>query len=314
MRRTTAYGWTAWLAAGLLAGAAGSALAMGSSGAMSDAPSMSASRYDPAAEYARGVGALAAGQYKDAERAFKRVTSAAPDNAEAWRLLGDSSAGDGDWKGARKAYEQAVKRSPDDIAAHGGLGLAAAQLKDVAKAQAELDWLKSKSQACAGACAEAAALKAAEDQVQGALAGQAPTKPSAALQDPMIFAGAAAGDAAYSTAVGLINQRRYDEALAELREAQAVFGPHPDILTYQGYAWRKKGDLARAESYYRQALAIAPAHRGATEYYGELKVERGDIAGAKLMLARLDAVCAYGCAEAEELRRWIDHGGEPHAN
>ena len=59
------------------------------------------------------------------------------------------------------------------------------------------------------------------------------------------------------------------------------------------------------------ALAIAPAHRGATEYYGELKVERGDMAGARLMLAALDRTCAYGCAEAEELRRWIDAGGEP---
>jgi hypothetical protein len=29
------------------------------------------------------------------------------------------------------------------------------------------------------------------------------------------------------------------------------------------------------------------------------------------MLARLDAICAYGCAEAEELRRWIDLGGDP---
>jgi hypothetical protein len=24
------------------------------------------------------------------------------------------------------------------------------------------------------------------------------------------------------------------------------------------------------------------------------------------MLARLDALCSFGCAEAEELRRWID--------
>ena len=29
------------------------------------------------------------------------------------------------------------------------------------------------------------------------------------------------------------------------------------------------------------------------------------------MLAKLDQVCAYGCAEAEELRRWIDVGGDP---
>ena len=83
------------------------------------------------------------------------------------------------------------------------------------------------------------------------------------------------------------------------------------MLTYQGYVWRKKGDWARAEGYYRQALAIAPNHKGATEYYGELKVERGDMAGARTLLAKLDRTCAYGCAEAEELRRWIDVGGDP---
>ena len=35
------------------------------------------------------------------------------------------------------------------------------------------------------------------------------------------------------------------------------------------------------------------------------------VAGARAMLARLDGACAFGCAEAEELRRWIDHGGDP---
>lgn len=302
---------TALITAGLMAGTAGSALAVGGGGGgMGAAPSASASAYDPSADYAHGVSALKAGEYRDASRALKRVTGAVPGNAEAWRLLGEASAGDNDWKGSRHAYERAVKLAPDDVSAHAGLGAALARLKDP-KAQAELDWLKAKAQACGASCPDGAALKAATDQVQGAMSGGDAPKPSAARDEPMIFAGAAAGDVAYSTAVSLINQHRYDDALAELKSAQAVFGPHPDILTYQGYAWRKKGDYARAETYYRQALAIAPNHRGATEYYGELKVERGDMPGARLMLAHLETACAYGCAEAEELRRWIDHGGDP---
>jgi tetratricopeptide (TPR) repeat protein len=151
--------------------------------------------------------------------------------------------------------------------------------------------------------------------VESAMAGgsEAP-KPGALLENrSLLFAGAKAGDAAYIQAVSLINERRYDEALKSLADAQAVFGPHPDILTYEGYTWRKKGDYARAENYYQQALAIAPNHVGATEYYGELKVARGDIAGARLMLAKLDRICAYGCPDADELRRWIDFGGDPHA-
>jgi len=29
------------------------------------------------------------------------------------------------------------------------------------------------------------------------------------------------------------------------------------------------------------------------------------------MLTKLDRQCAFGCADAEDLRRWIDHGGDP---
>ena len=37
-------------------------------------------------------------------------------------------------------------------------------------------------------------------------------------------------------------------------------------------------------------------------------VVRGDVAGARKMLAKLDTVCTFGCVEQEDLRRWIDNG------
>jgi Flp pilus assembly protein TadD len=295
------------LIAGIMLGfAGGGALAAGSGGGGGgDMPSASGPTYDPAAEYAKGVAALNGQKYKEAERAFGRVVEAVPKNAEAWRLLGTANVAQNDFKGAKRAYERAIKLEPDSIQARRGLGISLGALKD-AKAQEQLDWLKAKAQAC-GACAEAGSLKDATTAVENAMAAA----PTAVLAQPMIFADGKAGDRAYLQAVGLINERRYDEALSSLDRAREAFGPHPDILTYQGYTWRKKGDHARAETYYRQALAIAPEHRGATEYYGELKVERGDLKGARVMLARLDRACAFGCAEAEELRRWIDAGREP---
>ncbi|MDB5435163.1 MAG: hypothetical protein JWR47_1420 [Phenylobacterium sp.] len=305
-------GCLAVLAGGAAFASGGGAGGMSSGGGM---PSESAPRYDPATEYAKAIAAIKANQFKDAARAAEHVTEAVPRNADAWQLLGAAKAGDNDWKGSRRAYEKAMKLSPDDVRVHAGLGLALANLKDP-KAQGEADWLKSKAQACGDTCPDAARLKAFTDQVQSAMnpaSGAAP-KPSALLDRSLLFGGAKAGDAAYVQAVSLINERRYDEALASLAKAAETFGPHPDILTYQGYTWRKKGDYARAETYYRQALAIDPKHIGATEYYGELKAARGDIAGARLMLARLDKLCAYGCADAEELRRWIDAGGDPHRN
>jgi Flp pilus assembly protein TadD len=271
--------------------------------------------YDPATEYAKAIAALKANKYKDAARAAGHVTEAVPTNPDAWRLLGVATAGNNDWKGSRRAYEKAVKLKPDDLNSHAGLAMALANLKDPA-AQSEVDWLKSKAQACGDSCPEAAHLKELTTQVESAMAapGAGAPKPSAMLDRSFLFGGAKAGDAAYVQAVSLINERRYDEALASLDKAAATFGPHPDILTYEGYAWRKKGDYARAETYYRQALAIAPNHVGATEYYGELKVARGDVAGARVMLAKLDKICTFGCADAEELRRWIDAGGDPQKN
>jgi Flp pilus assembly protein TadD len=149
---------------------------------------------------------------------------------------------------------------------------------------------------------------AAVEQALGVVAPSAETKP---MPDGIRSASIDGGDLAYTRAVSLINEHRFTEALAALDQAEIAFGPHPDVLTYKGYVWRKLGSLDVAEGFYRAALAEAPRHRGATEYYGELKVIRGDMAGARVMLARLEDQCAFGCVEAEDLRRWIDHGGDP---
>ena len=300
------------LLAGALAtiGAAAALAAGGGGGSMSgggNLPSASAPQYNAAEEYAKAIKAIEAKDYKAAARAADRVTQVAPRNLDGWRVLGVAHAGAANWKGARKAYERAVKLAPDDLPAHAGLGLALANLKDP-KAQAQLDWLKAKAAACTTGCDAVKALTAQVEQAVGG--GSATGQPSAALErGSLLFA--EAGDQAYGQAVSLINEKRYEEALASLDAARAAFGPHPDVLTYQGYVWRRKGQFDRAADYYEQALALAPDHVGATEYYGELKVVLGDMAGAKAMLAKLDRVCTFGCAEAEELRRWIDAGGEP---
>jgi Flp pilus assembly protein TadD len=303
-------GSLALLAGGGFAVASGGGSGGGSSGG--PAPSASAPQYDPSTEYAKAVAALKGSQFKAAASAAGHVTEVAPKNPDAWRLLGAAKAGDRDWRGSRKAYERAAKLTPDDAEAHAGLGVALANLKDP-KAKAEAEWLAARAQACGDSCPEASRLKSFTAAVEGAMSAGAAgaPKPSARLENSMLFGGAKTGDAAYVQAVSLINEKRYDEALASLSLAAATFGPLPDILTYQGFSWRKKGDYDRAETYYRQALAIDPKHIGALEYYGELKVARGDVAGAKLMLARLDKVCAYGCADADELRRWIDAGHDP---
>jgi tetratricopeptide (TPR) repeat protein len=297
----------------------GAALASGGGGGMGGgmsapmAPSMSTPQYDPAQEYREGMAAYQAGKFKDAARSFEHVTQAAPGEVTGWRMLGLARVGANDNKGAVKAFERALKIDPKAVDTRRDYAVALAQLKQPDKASAQLDMLKSRAAACNDTCPEAADLKAAISQVEAALKppAAAGTGPAASIAPSGALLSAAAGDGAYVEAVSLINEHRYADALAALDRASAAFGPHPDIITYKGYVWRKLGHLDKAEQYYRAALAIAPWHRGATEYYGELKVIEGDMAGARTMLAKLDRQCAFGCADAEDLRRWIDHGGDP---
>jgi tetratricopeptide (TPR) repeat protein len=301
----------ACLAAGAVVIPGGLALAMGGGGGGGgEMPSVSAPAYDPVEEYQHGVADLKAGRYRDAVREFEHVTDSQSHNANAWYMLGLAKSGNNDIKGAAKAFQKSVKLDAGPVAPHRAYAVSLAQLKDTAKATAELDVLKARATTCNDTCPEAADLKAAVEAVQAALAS---ASPAAFLSAPssLLFASSDDGDRAYVRAVSLINEHRFAEAMTALDAAQTAFGPHPDVLTYKGYVSRKLGRLDQAEAYYQQALAIAPGHRGATEYYGELKVVRGDVAGARLMLARLDAQCAFGCAEAEDLRRWIDHGGDP---
>ena len=276
----------------------------GGGGGGSSTPSASAPAYDPAAEYAKGVAAYKAGDFKAADKAFRKVLAVIPRDPATLLLSGMSKAGAGDLKGAAKTYEKALKVDPAAIPARREHAIVLAKLGDTAGAAADLAALKAHATSCANTCPQAADLTAAISAVEAA-SGTAPAA-ALALPPPALLAGARSGDAAYLAAVALINQSRYTAAITALETARDAFGPHPDVLTYIGYAYRKLGDYPRAEANYRAALAIAPHHRGATEYYGELKAERGDIAGARAMLAQLEAQCRFGCIEAEDLRRWID--------
>jgi tetratricopeptide (TPR) repeat protein len=296
-----------------LASGGGGGMGGGMSGGGPMMPSQSTPQYDPAQEYRDGMAAYQAGKFKDAARSFDHVTQAAPGEAPGWRMLGLARTGTNDTKGAAKAFEHALKIDPKAVDTRRDYALALAQMKMADKASAQLDQLKARAASCNDTCPEAADLKAAITQVEAALkpADSSAPGPGASIAPTGALLSAATGDGAYVEAVSLINEHRYNDALAALDRASAAFGPHPDVLTYKGYVWRKLGRFDRAEQYYRAALAIAPWHRGATEYYGELKVIEGDMAGARAMLARLDRQCAFGCADAEDLRRWIDHGGDP---
>lgn len=268
-----------------------------------NAPSMSARSYDPTAEYKKGLEALQAQNYKDADRAFGHVLQSLPRDPNSNYMAGMARAGLGELKDASRFFEKAIKYDDNLIPAHQELGITWAKLEKPDKAKAVLDGLKQRAAACGDTCPQAADLKAAIPAVEAALGGP-PTSQLPVVED-FLAVNDDLGDRAYLQAVSLINEKRYEQAIVALNESARTFGPHPDILTYLGYVNRKLGRYAIAEDYYRQALAAAPDHLGATEYYGELMVERGDLAGARRMLSKLENTCRFGCAQADELRRWI---------
>lgn len=295
--------------AALVATTSAAAVANNSGGSMPSAPSVSAPQFDAAAEYRAGIDALKASRFADAKKSFGRVLNVAPTDANANFLAGLANAGLNDFKAAAKHYERALRANSKMVEAHQELAVSYLKLGQRDKAQAALVKLQKLEQSCGGSCADAAKIKEAVTAVQSALA--APPQARLETRPPLLFASAERGDHAYLEAVGLINERRYEQAIGSLERARVAFGAHPDILTYLGFAHRKLRRFAVAEGYYRQALAAEPRHRQATEYYGELMVERGDMAGAKAMLARLDTICTFGCAEADELRQWIAAKGQP---
>jgi Tfp pilus assembly protein PilF len=292
-----------------LAGIAAAEAPGGGGGSSPRMPSASASQFDYAAEYRKGVDALNAKKYRAAREAFTKVLQVGSRDPDTNFLMGAACAGMNDTKAARKYYERAVKLDNKMIDAHRELAVTYAKLGETAKAQAELAVLQQRLAACASKCADATLLKQSINYVQASLQN----KPQASIDtgSDLLFASATAGDHAYLQAVALINEKKYDAALTALEAAKASFGAHPDVLTYLGFTNRKLGRLDLAEEYYRQALAAAPNHKGATEYYGELMVERGDMKGAKAMLARLDELCTFGCPESDELRRWVQQKRSP---
>jgi tetratricopeptide (TPR) repeat protein len=285
------------------------ALADGGGGGMSTpSPSGGGQREDPAAAYQAGVTALNAQNYRDAIRNFRTARRAAPNDGQINYALGLAYVGNNEADEAREAFERSVRASNAPAGARLQLGLIYLQAGDREHAVEQQTALQAAIGACDAACGDQrrAQLQAAYNQLTTAI--DAP--PAAPAADPATtgwnFPSVEEGRLAYAEAVGLINQERFADSLDALSRAQAAVGPHPDVLNYMGFASRKLGRTDDALIYYREALAIDPDHLGANEYLGELYIQMGELGMARRQLARLDQLCAYGCAQREELAQWID--------
>ena len=103
----------------------------------------------------------------------------------------------------------------------------------------------------------------------------------------------------------LVETKRYQEAIPYLRQAIAKDPKDADAYNLMGYATRKSGDPNASLQYYNQALAIDPKHLGANEYAGEAYLQLGRLPEAEQHLARLNALCTFGCTEYRMLKAAI---------
>jgi tetratricopeptide (TPR) repeat protein len=264
-------------------------------------------REDPQAAYQAGVAALGAQNYREAIRQFRTARRALPDNSTINFALGRAYVGNNEDNEAQESFERAIA----DAAAPAGAWLELGRLHLRAgrrdEAVAIQTALAAKVAACDAACGDVRRTQLTAAQTQLTQALEAPAAPAV---DPATtgwnFPSVEEGRLAYAEAVGLINQEHYVEAFAALERTQAAVGPHSDILNYMGFTSRKLGNFDAALGYYREALRLDPYHLGATEYLGELYIQMGQLDRARTQLARLDDLCAYGCAQREELARWIE--------
>ena len=103
-----------------------------------------------------------------------------------------------------------------------------------------------------------------------------------------------------------IAAKQWPEAISELKRVND--SGNADWNNLMGYSLRKQAvpDLAAAERHYDAALRIAPRHRGALEYSGELMLMKADLPKAEERLAQLARACASACEEHADLKKSIE--------
>lgn len=270
-------------------------------GGGSSVPRFDAPGVDIADIYRQGIEQYSEGDFKAAERSLKKVTAVARKDANSHYVLGLSQIGLEKWRSAGRSLEKAVRYNEELYDARAELGFVYLKRDKLKDAEEQLAELQSSMITCASDCPES--LEKAFTKLKTMMSPVDDN--SVSLVPGAVQFSLAVAEFAYLDAVRLINLERYEEAIAQLEEAHMVYGPHPDVLTYLGFAHRMSGDSANAISFYEAALMVTPDHLNANEYLGEYFADQGNMVAAKAQLAKLENLCSFGCAQVDELRQWI---------
>lgn len=92
-------------------------------------------------------------------------------------------------------------------------------------------------------------------------------------------------DILYEAAREFAYAGQYGSALGALEAAENQNDPR--ILNYYGFTYRKLGDVPRAMTYYRKALAEDENYILARSYMGQALIDQGDIQAARVQLVEI---------------------------
>ena len=110
---------------------------------------------------------------------------------------------------------------------------------------------------------------------------------------------------AYDQGVAAVRAGDYQRALSSLQRVVDANANDADAWNYIGFSQRNLGHFDESLAAYEKALAINPDHRGAHEYLGELYLKTGNLDKAQQQLAKLQALCASGCEEYDDLSKAV---------
>jgi len=105
-----------------------------------------------------------------------------------------------------------------------------------------------------------------------------------------------------------LDSKYYQNAFKRLLEVESDNADtSADWNNLMGYTMRMLDmpDLEASENHYIKAVELQADHKGALEYYGELKLQQDDLEGAKKLLSRLEEVCPDGCDELDTLKKSV---------
>ena len=111
-----------------------------------------------------------------------------------------------------------------------------------------------------------------------------------------------------SDARARIDARDWPGAVDILKKAVARDPGNAEYHNLFAYSLRHTGnpDMNVVLQHYREALRIAPQHRGAHEYIGEAYLMVGNVGKAKEHLTALDKLCFLPCGQFRDLKRAIE--------